>query len=112
MIRRPPRSTRCCTLFPYTTLFRSIGIALTEVGASVEHVVRTRMFVTDASFGDAGRSRTRRSDGRGTAGGDHGCGERAARRALEGGDRGRGGYFLTAGPFPDSIYRLSASMFL
>src|SRR5881296_3640844 len=22
MIRRPPRSTRCCTLFPYTTLFR------------------------------------------------------------------------------------------
>src|SRR5881296_4102610 len=22
-IRRPPRSTRCCTLFPYTTLFRS-----------------------------------------------------------------------------------------
>src|SRR5881296_1703363 len=25
MIRRPPRSTRCCTLFPYTTLFRSRG---------------------------------------------------------------------------------------
>src|SRR5881296_4357609 len=24
MIRRPPRSTRCCTLFPYTTLFRSL----------------------------------------------------------------------------------------
>src|SRR5881296_2926856 len=23
MLRRPPRSTRCCTLFPYTTLFRS-----------------------------------------------------------------------------------------
>src|SRR6187397_3422575 len=23
MIRRPPRSTRCTTLFPYTTLFRS-----------------------------------------------------------------------------------------
>src|SRR5881296_2904826 len=23
LIRRPPRSTRCCTLFPYTTLFRS-----------------------------------------------------------------------------------------
>src|SRR3546814_18026581 len=23
MIRRPPRSTRTCTLFPYTTLFRS-----------------------------------------------------------------------------------------
>src|SRR3546814_2724947 len=24
MIRRPPRSTRTCTLFPYTTLFRSV----------------------------------------------------------------------------------------
>src|SRR3546814_3695618 len=27
MIRRPPRSTRTDTLFPYTTLFRSIGNA-------------------------------------------------------------------------------------
>src|SRR3546814_15470523 len=27
MIRRPPRSTRTDTLFPYTTLFRSIGDA-------------------------------------------------------------------------------------
>src|SRR3546814_1126122 len=26
MIRRPPRSTRTDTLFPYTTLFRSLGI--------------------------------------------------------------------------------------
>src|SRR3546814_20408754 len=29
MIRRHPRSTRTDTLFPYTTLFRSMGIALT-----------------------------------------------------------------------------------
>src|SRR3546814_7468717 len=29
MIRRPPRSTRTDTLFPYTTLFRSAG---TELG--------------------------------------------------------------------------------
>src|SRR3546814_16888358 len=27
MIRRPPRSTRTYTLFPYTTLFRSLGLA-------------------------------------------------------------------------------------
>src|SRR3546814_6244334 len=27
MIRRPPRSTRTDTLFPYTTLFRSLGVA-------------------------------------------------------------------------------------
>src|SRR3546814_499096 len=31
MIRRPPRSTRTDTLFPYTTLFRSLGVG--EVGA-------------------------------------------------------------------------------
>src|SRR5881296_2373492 len=29
VMRRPPRSTRCCTLFPYTTLFRSSGQTLT-----------------------------------------------------------------------------------
>src|SRR3546814_14631096 len=28
MIRRPPRSTRTDTLFPYTTLFRSVGLIL------------------------------------------------------------------------------------
>src|SRR3546814_4065517 len=28
MIRRPPRSTRTDTLFPYTTLFRSLKVAL------------------------------------------------------------------------------------
>src|SRR3546814_15663415 len=32
MIRRPPRSTRTDTLFPYTTLFRSILGALTICG--------------------------------------------------------------------------------
>src|SRR3546814_15004400 len=30
MIRRPPRSTRTDTLFPYTTLFRSLVLALTR----------------------------------------------------------------------------------
>src|SRR3546814_7590560 len=30
MIRRPPRSTRTDTLFPYTTLFRSTGNKLWE----------------------------------------------------------------------------------
>src|SRR3546814_7358235 len=32
MIRRPPRSTRTDTLFPYTTLFRSTGRARTPGG--------------------------------------------------------------------------------
>src|SRR3546814_5517484 len=33
MIRRPPRSTRTDTLFPYTTLFRSSGIAMPQRGS-------------------------------------------------------------------------------
>src|SRR3546814_6259927 len=43
MIRRPPRSTRTDTLFPYTTLFRS-ALAAWDVSASAP--------------GSAGRSRT------------------------------------------------------
>src|SRR3546814_8764594 len=34
MIRRPPRSTRTATLFPYTTLFRSPSTGLTDAGVS------------------------------------------------------------------------------
>src|SRR3546814_16056571 len=36
MIRRPPRSTRTDTLFPYTTLFRSPILPLRPVGANGE----------------------------------------------------------------------------
>src|SRR6184192_4907941 len=39
MIRRPPRSTRRLTLFPYTTLFRSARIGLTPI-AGRECLVR------------------------------------------------------------------------
>src|SRR3546814_3879479 len=35
MIRRPPRSTRTDTLFPYTTLFRSISAVISLVRESV-----------------------------------------------------------------------------
>src|SRR3546814_2039788 len=38
MIRRPPRSTRTDTLFPYTTLFRSIG---TGSGSQDCRLIRT-----------------------------------------------------------------------
>src|SRR3546814_4869321 len=37
MIRRPPRSTRTDTLFPYTTLFRS----LTGAGEWLDHIGQT-----------------------------------------------------------------------
>src|SRR3546814_11679767 len=35
MIRRPPRSTRTDTLFPYTTLFRSEGLHAGVVSRSI-----------------------------------------------------------------------------
>src|SRR3546814_20165803 len=41
MIRRPPRSTRTDTLFPYTTLFRSrqgVGVGQVEIGIDEAHV--------------------------------------------------------------------------
>src|SRR3546814_14345769 len=39
MIRRPPRSTRTDTLFPYTTLFRSMGafVAASVLGTTPLH---------------------------------------------------------------------------
>src|SRR3546814_14789795 len=55
MIRRPPRSTRTDTLFPYTTLFRSTWVAsiifvpfffskgaLTRAGHHLEHIAADR----------------------------------------------------------------------
>src|SRR5213593_4683464 len=36
MIRRPPKSTRLATLFPYTTLFRSPGVRTSTACISVE----------------------------------------------------------------------------
>src|SRR3546814_15095682 len=37
MIRRPPRSTRTDTLFPYTTLFRSCASGQPQAGAELTH---------------------------------------------------------------------------
>src|SRR3546814_20297452 len=52
MIRRPPRSTRTDTLFPYTTLFRSLNdIAL------IVHLPRAQdRRVADIFLGDAGHA--------------------------------------------------------
>src|SRR3546814_2078477 len=60
MIRRPPRSTRTDTLFPYTTLFRSVLQAhvpgLINVGRAVIHHAQN------------GRGNRREHDCRGDAG--------------------------------------------
>src|SRR3546814_10792265 len=38
MIRRPPRSTRTDTLFPYTTLFRSVAALAKENGYTINEL--------------------------------------------------------------------------
>src|SRR3546814_8711549 len=53
MIRRPPRSTRTDTLFPYTTLFRSGG---SDVSARRENLRARRV------FRQSGRGRAERSE--------------------------------------------------
>src|SRR3546814_3585857 len=42
MIRRPPRSTRTDTLFPYTTLFRSDPVRALQHGGEVHRPVSPR----------------------------------------------------------------------
>src|SRR3546814_10702744 len=54
MIRRPPRSTRTDTLFPYTTLFRS---AFADMGAQIDeagHQHRARRDIGAAPHDRAG----------------------------------------------------------
>src|SRR3546814_179343 len=52
MIRRPPRSTRTDTLFPYTTLFRSPTVAF--AGTSSEWINDDRKLLLQGAFGRAG----------------------------------------------------------
>src|SRR3546814_10148711 len=53
MIRRPPRSTRPDTLFPYTTLFRSLALStcptLTAKGLAPRHVDLRPFILTGAT---------------------------------------------------------------
>src|SRR3546814_18909896 len=42
MIRRPPRSTRTDTLFPYTTLFRSVYGVLDAINISARSAIEAR----------------------------------------------------------------------
>src|SRR3546814_3744449 len=51
MSRRPPRSTRTDTLFPYTTLFRSVGTDLHvgALGIAEQRVARDQFDVFDGS---------------------------------------------------------------
>src|SRR3546814_20988762 len=49
MIRRPPRSTRTDTLFPYTTLFRSLGDVVDMLFTTLTHKLKLHQ-INLASF--------------------------------------------------------------
>src|SRR3546814_15907074 len=55
MIRRPPRSTRTDTLFPYTTLFRSLadlGVMAATVDRLDDDIVAVGIFVRQPALDD------------------------------------------------------------
>src|SRR3546814_5995777 len=63
MIRRPPRSTRTDTLFPYTTLFRSRLIARPPTSCTPPHPDRRyRWLHSRAHRGCSARRHRRRSE--------------------------------------------------
>src|SRR3546814_3472381 len=65
MIRRPPRSTRTDTLFPYTTLFRSVpGNAAEGVIAALDYLIASnrKSFGDDVPAFDDGRSEEHTSE--------------------------------------------------
>src|SRR3546814_3208181 len=77
MIRRPPRSTRTDTLFPYTTLFRSVEqdrTAEAEADADHRHLGEGR----DTHRGDVAGQVVRHHQVDGLAAEDAGTGELAA----------------------------------
>src|SRR3546814_19951687 len=71
MIRRPPRSTRTDTLFPYTTLFRSVDAALIRLDGTPNKarlggnaMIATSMAVAHAAAAAAGLPLWRHLGGR------------------------------------------------
>src|SRR3546814_5194756 len=60
MIRRPPRSTRTDTLFPYTTLFRSACAALPMASAGAVSMVSALLWTLFLSL--VGRSEEHTSE--------------------------------------------------
>src|SRR3546814_12394477 len=61
-IRRPPRSTRTDTLFPYTTLFRSLALPQLGVRSSVQRTTPAPR-LSESTFGGVSASIRPRQDG-------------------------------------------------
>src|SRR3546814_18862566 len=68
MIRRPPRSTRTATLFPYTTLFRSIADAARKAADDHRCQRMTARMVGDRPVPGEGRQELRPAGPRQDAG--------------------------------------------
>src|SRR3546814_62878 len=62
MIRRPPRSTRTDTLFPYTTLFRSHVKSDGCDGRRLNHLLVALEALDEADLRDVGRDERNRAD--------------------------------------------------
>src|SRR3546814_1716220 len=96
MIRRPPRSTRTDTLFPYTTLFRSRPDQAGD-GADAESTGRCRPFRRPDAPAGSRRTGVRSARGQGRGGGrghprGHGGRRRTGDQAVgPAGGRGRHG---------------------
>src|SRR3546814_11223132 len=80
MIRRPPRSTRTDTLFPYTTLFRSLSSSPTSAVGGV--AVRRAQVEAHGLAGHGGQVAV--SLGRADGGLQEGGGQRSDRRSTLG----------------------------
>src|SRR3546814_950863 len=94
MIRRPPRSTRTDTLFPYTTLFRSRGDSISAAIAgdgSADATSDNSATSGDATSSNDGSSGDAMADGGRGGDGGNGNGGDAYAGAGTGGDGGRGG---------------------
>src|SRR3546814_12906302 len=89
MIRRPPRSTRTDTLFPYTTLFRSLNA---DVRKSTNQTTRCTYFYRRQSDGadDRGLGRFAGLPDSGARGQAHGRRPPPGRQPSDGGAAGQG----------------------
>src|SRR3546814_2255480 len=68
MIRRPPRSTRTDTLFPYTTLFRSIKVSVVDsatqqcIASSQYPDIESEIIVKNVGWAEQDRSEEHTSE--------------------------------------------------
>src|SRR3546814_10073858 len=56
MIRRPPRSTRTATLFPYTTLFRSVHVLVPRNGGGSAALIEGLHAICRSALSGRGKS--------------------------------------------------------